>query len=181
MQSAWLVRISLFTFALLLGGCASVNVQTDHDPSVDFSQFRTYAWKRLPDSSNPLFNNRIVAAVDAQLFARGWRKVTEQQAQTVLAASTATERRQRIHTYHNNWGPGWHGWGWGGPVMTTSRVETYTVGTLVVDLYDVRTKNAIWRGSASGIVSSNPDRFQRSLNEGVQKMFAQFPPGVAKP
>lgn len=177
MRQTW--NASKLCWTLLLGGCAGVNVQTDYDRAVDFSRFNTYAWKRLPDSSNPLLNGRIVGAVDGQLFARGWRKVPEQQAQTVLAASTTTQERQRVETFHNNWGPGWHGWGWGGPVMTTSRVVTYTVGTLVVDLYEVRSKNAIWRGTASDIVSNDAAALQRSLSEGVQKMFADFPPGTA--
>lgn len=178
MRNVWNAR-HLLLFVLLLGGCARVEVRTDYDRAVNFSRFNTYAWKRLPDSGNSLLNGRIVAAVDGQLFARGWRKVPVQQAQTVLAASTTTQDRQRVETHHNNWGPGWHGWGWGGPVMTTSRVVTYTVGTLIIDIYDVQSRNAIWRGTASDIISNDPAALQRSLGEGVQKMFAQFPPGSA--
>jgi hypothetical protein len=116
--------------------------------------------------------------VDGQLFAKGWRKVPEHQAQTALAASTTTQQRQRVETFHDNWGPGWRGWGMGGPVMTTSRVVNYTIGTLIIDVYDVGTRNAIWRGTASDIVSNDPAALRRSLGEGVQKMFAGFPPGV---
>jgi len=181
MQNVWNLRRLVLALPLLLAGCSRVAVHTDYDNAVDFSRLNTYAWKRLPDSANSLLNGRIVAAVDGQLFARGWRKVPGPQAQTVLAASTTTQDRQRVETFHNNWGPGWHGWGWGGPVMTTARVVTYTVGTLVVDIYDVRSRNAIWRGTASDIVSNDSAALQRSLGEGVQKMFAQFPPGAAAP
>jgi len=179
MQSVGNARRLLWAAPLLLSGCVGVDVRTDYDSAVDFSRLNTYAWKRLPESGNSLMNGRIVSAVDGQLFARGWRKVAEDQAQTAVAATTTTQKRQRVETFHNNWGPGWQGWGMGGPMMTTSRVVNYTVGTLVVDVYDVRSRNAIWRGTASDIISNDPGRIQRSLGEGVQKMFAAFPPGLA--
>jgi len=162
---------------LLLSACAGVEVRTDHDPAVDFSRYSTYYWKRLPATSNSLMNGRIVSAVEGQLFAKGWRKVPEQQAQTALAADVTTRQGQRVDTFHNNWGPGWHGWGMGGQMMTTARVVTYEVGTLVVDLYDVKSRNAIWRGTASDTLSDNPATLQKSLNEGVRQMFVSFPPG----
>lgn len=168
----------LWVAALLLTACATVDVQTDHDRSVDFSRYSTYAWKQPPRTGNPLMDSRIVAAVDGQLFNRGWRKIPAERAQTALAADVTTRESQRVDTFHNNWGPGWHGWGWGGPVMTTARVVTYHIGTLVLDLYDVNTRNAIWRGTASDVLSRNPEKLQRSLDQGLIQMFANFPPGV---
>ena len=168
----------LWAVPLLLSACSGVEVRTDHDHSVDFSQFTTYYWKGLPETANSLMNGRIVASVDGQLSARGWRKVPEQQAQTALAATVTTREGQRVDTFHDHWGPGPHGWGWGGPVRSTSRVQTYTVGTLVIDLYAVTSRNAIWRGTASNTLSNDPATTQRSIDEGVRKMFANFPPGV---
>jgi hypothetical protein len=122
-------------------------------------------------------NSRIIAAVDGQLFAKGWRKVREDQAQTALAAEVTTQERQRIDTVHTDLGRTWQGWGYGGPVRATSRVMVYHIGTVVLDLYDVSTKNAIWRGTASDTLSNNPDAVSRSVDEGARKMFASFPPG----
>lgn len=166
----------LWAAPLLLSACAGVDVRTDHDPSVDFSRYSTYFWKKLPETSNPLMNDRIVAAVDGQLFAKGWRRVPERQAQTALAADVTSREKQRVETVHNQWGPGWHGWGRGGPVMATARVVTFHVGTLVIDLYDAKSRNAVWRGIASDVISRSPDAMRKALGEGVQKMFANFPP-----
>ncbi|MDD1650855.1 MAG: DUF4136 domain-containing protein [Methylococcaceae bacterium] len=171
----------LLASALFLSACSSVEVRTDHDNSVDFSRYTTYAWKQLPATSYPLMDNRIVAAVDGQLFNKGWRRVPEMQAQTILAASVTTREGQRVDTVHNNWGgPGMHGWGWGGPVMSTARVVSYTVGTLVLDLYDAQSHNAIWRGTASDVLWNNPQRLKKSLDKGVKGMFDKFPPGIAR-
>lgn len=163
--------------SLLLSACATVDVRTDYDDSIDFSRFSTYAWKQLPATPNPLMNDRIVASVDTQLSAKGWRRVPESEAQTALAANVTTQEGQRVDTIHNDWGPGWRGRGWGGPVMTTARVVSYRVGTLIVDLYDTETKQAIWRGTASDTLSNDPATQRRSLDEGVRRMFANFPPG----
>ncbi len=177
MRSLWTI---LWAAPLLLSACASVDVHTDYDNSVDFSQFTTYFWKKLPESSNSLMNARIVSAVDGQLFAKGWRKVPEIQAQTALAGIVTVQDNQRVDTFHNNWGPSWNGgWGAGGiHGMSTSQVVNYQIGTLIIDLYDTKSKNAIWRGTATDVLSNNPSVMQRSLNNGVQRMFANFPPGV---
>ena len=174
------VKKFFWVLLLLLSACTSVDVKTDHDPSTDFSRYSTYYWKRLPDTGNPLMDGRIVSAVDGQLYGKGLRKVPVQDAQTALAADVATREAQQIYTFHDNWGPGWHGWGWRGPVTTTSRVLTYQVGTLVLDLYDARSKDAIWRGTASDTLSNNPKNVKRSMEEGVRQIFAKFPPGVQR-
>ena len=57
---------------------------------------------------------------------------------------------------------------------------TYTVGTLVVDLFDTNTKKLIWRGSASDTLSSKSDKNIKKLNMDVKKMFDRFPPETGK-
>jgi len=71
------------------------------------------------------------------------------------------------------------GWGGFGPPTTGARVDTYEVGTLVVDMYDGSRKQAIWRGSASGTLDSDPARMTTLLQAAIDKMFAGFPPGKA--
>ena len=170
-------RHLLLLLASILAGCANYNVQTDQDPAVDFSRYHTYFWKHLPDSGNALMDRRIVAAVDAQLLTKGWRKAPASSAQTALAASVATREAQQMMTYHDNWGPAWQGWGRRGPVMSTTRVLTYQEGTLVLDLYDAQTKEAIWRGSAMHTVNTNPQKMTRIIEDGVREIFEKFPPG----
>jgi hypothetical protein len=65
---------------------------------------------------------------------------------------------------------------WSGFADATTYVENYTVGTLVVDMFDSRTKRLIWRGSASDVVSGKPEKDEKKLNEAVSKMFDHFPP-----
>jgi len=168
------LRMLFGLLALLLGACASMDVQTDYDRAADFSRYTTYAWVKVPQTHNPLMAERIMAAVDGQLSAKGWRKVAEGQADVAIDARVTAHENERVDTYYSG-GPGFYG-RWGGMGMASSTVTTYTVGTLVVDMFDAKTKQAIWRGTASDTVSDNPQKNAQLIQEGVQKMFQTFPP-----
>jgi hypothetical protein len=55
-------------------------------------------------------------------------------------------------------------------------VNAYTVGSLVIDIFDGRTKEAVWRGTSSKTLSGNPEKNAQHLNEAIRKMFRNFPP-----
>src|SRR5258705_4874905 len=63
----------------LLAGPAAFaqDVNTDFDRSANFASYRTYAWTPGTPSPNPLGEQRIHAAVDQQLAAKGFSMVTE--------------------------------------------------------------------------------------------------------
>ena len=87
---------------------------------------------------------------------------------------------QTLNTYYDDFGGGWRWRGFGGFGESTTTSETYTVGTLVVDLFDAKTKTLVWRGVSSGMLSDKSDKNIKNLNRGVQKMFQHFPPDALK-
>ncbi|HSR65611.1 MAG TPA: DUF4136 domain-containing protein [Xanthomonadaceae bacterium] len=167
---------------LLLAACASTPmVQTDHDPAVQFAQYHTYSWREKPQDGPALLMQRIVDDIDAQLAAKGWQQVPEG-GDVAIAAHVATHERHRVDTFYD--APMWGGWGWHGPWgwdtgFAHSSTTTYTVGTLVVDMFDAKTRRAIWSGVAEGTVPSSPQQVNQKLDQAVAKMFAGFPPGTA--
>lgn len=177
-------RMSLVPAVVLLAavaaGCTTDPlVRTDHDPAVDFSKFDSYAWQQQPAISNPLVKQRVIAAIDAQLAAKGWRQVAEDQADVALVGNVATRERQTIETFYGS--PHWHGWNWqeewNGPgVHPDTRITTYTVGSLVLDMFDTRTRRAVWRGSAEGPIPDSPQKVDQAVRSAVTRMFADFPP-----
>ena len=62
----------------------------------------------------------------------------------------------------------------------TTTEQDYKEGTLVVDLYDAKTKQLIWRGSAEDTVSNDAAKNEKNLDKSVVKMFKKFPPRAAK-
>jgi hypothetical protein len=86
------------------------------------------------------------------------------------------ETHQSLNTYYDAFGGMWS---WkGGYTDFTTTVDTYQVGTLVVDLFDANTKKLVWRGSSSKSLSSKSDKNFKNLDKGVQKMFEHFPPAA---
>jgi hypothetical protein len=64
--------IVLIGLALFLANASfAQQVKTDYDRAANFSQYKTYSWKKV-QTSDPLWVDRIKAAVDAALAAKGW-------------------------------------------------------------------------------------------------------------
>jgi hypothetical protein len=60
---------------------------------------------------------------------------------------------------------------------SSTRVHSYTTGTLVVDIWDAKAEELIWRGVASDTISDNPEKNLAKLNKALVKMFERYPPG----
>ena len=103
-------------------------------------------------------------------------------ADVAIVAMEITRDQQTLDTFYDGFGGGW-GWrhfGGGGFGEATTTSDTYRVGTVVIDLFDTRTKQLIWRGAASDTLSDNSNKNIKNLDEGVDRMFKQFPPSATK-
>jgi hypothetical protein len=169
-----------FVGAVLLTATASYaqQVKTDYDRDADFSHYRTCSWEKI-QTQGQLWVERIKEAVNSALAAKGWTQVDSGGDVAVVAIET-TQNQQTLNTFYDGFGGGWRWRGFGGFGDSTTTVETYRVGTLVVDLFDSSTKKLIWRGSASDTLSDKSDKNIKTLDKGVQKMFDRFPPGPKK-
>ncbi len=159
---------------LTLSACASAIQSTvDVADQADFSNFQTYAW--ITDDSfiarsdatselgYPLNEQRTRAAVERELARKGYRKVSSEEADFVVSFTVGSRDRVRVQQYYGNHGYSYHGYHHGftrygfaryaypgyGNYGSTERVYTFTEGSLVVDIFDNRSKEAIWHGSAS--------------------------------
>jgi len=166
--------------AILSATASLAEVKTDYDRTAEFSRYKTYSWGKI-HTADPLWVDRIKAAVNSALAAKGWAEVESGGDVSIMAMEMARDHRT-LNTYYDNFGGGW-GWRRGGGFgfgTSTTTEETYQVGTLVVDLFDTNTKKLIWRGSASDSLSAKSDTNIKKLNKDVQKMFDHFPPDIAK-
>jgi len=151
------------------------HVKTDYDHNANFGQYKTYSWEKV-QTKDPLLVDRIKSAVNSALAAKGWREAPSGGDVEVFAIET-TQNQQTLDTFYNGFGGGrrWGGFG-GGLGDATTTVETYKVGTLVIDLFDAKSEKLIWRSSSSGTLSDKADTNTKNLDKGVNKMFQHFPP-----
>src|SRR5215510_12318649 len=69
-------RFALSTLAcfVLAVAVAAAGVTVDYDKAVDFAKIKTYAWKKGTPAANPLNEERVRKAIEAQLAAKGLTK-----------------------------------------------------------------------------------------------------------
>jgi hypothetical protein len=170
--------VSIATFFLLVAASFAQQVKTDYDHNANFGQYKTYSWGNVK-THDPLLVDRIKAAVNAALTAKGWTQV-DSGGDVSVVAMEITRNQQTLNTFYDGFGGGWRWRGFGGFGDATTTTETYQVGTLVVDLFDTSSKNLIWRGSSSDTLSNNADKNTKNLDKGVQRMFEHFPPEAKK-
>ena len=98
-------------------------------------------WIKTPHMPDPLMDERIVNAINAELTSKGWTLVTEGD-DVSIAAHVATKKEHTLETFYSGFGGGWrwHYWG-GGMAIATTHVDTDVVGTLVVDLFDTKQRD----------------------------------------
>lgn len=168
--------IWFLTALVIFSATASLaEVKTDYDRNADFSRYKTYSWEKV-HTQNPLWVDRIKAAVNSALAAKDWTEVSSGGDVSIMAMEMTHDYRT-LNTYYDAFGGGW-GWRWGGGFgdgfgTSTTTEETYNVGTLVVDLFDTNAKKLIWRGDT---LSDKSDKNIRKLDSDVRKMFDHFPP-----
>jgi hypothetical protein len=168
-------------FMLLFASNASAQqVKTDYDRGANFAEYKTYSWEHIK-TQDPLDVDRIKTAVNAALAAKGWTQV-DSGGDVSIVALEITHNQQTLNTFYDGLGGGW-GWrrfGGGGFGEATTTTETYKVGTVVIDLFDTKSKQLIWRGASSDTLSNNSNKNIKNLDKGVEKMFKQFPPGSSR-
>jgi len=167
------IYVTLVVLSLAAGSLAQ-ETKTDYDRNANFSRYKTFSFEKI-ETKDPLWVDRIAAAVSGALTARGLTHVASGGDIAIVAIGMA-EDRQTLNTFYDTFPGGW-GWRWGsGYGDATTTTETYRVGTLVVDLFDRKTKALLWRGSASNTLSNNSTKNIKDLDKSVEKLFKGFPP-----
>lgn len=164
-------RLAVSLLAVLLcATVASANISTDYDHNIDFGHYKTYSWAAVK-TADSLWDQRVKDAVNSELAARGWTLVPSG-GEVSVTARDAIHNEQTLNTFYDGLG----GRRFGGLGMSTTTVDNYKVGTLIVEMFDGGSKNMIWRGVASDTLSNSADKNVKNLDKNVQKMFGHFPP-----
>jgi hypothetical protein len=173
-------RIAAVALVLLLPALAlAQKTSFDYDKATDFSKFKTYSLKDGTKVGDPLIDNRIVAAIEAELKAKG---LTRKDAgpDAVVVYHVAFDKQQDITAYSSGAGGyGAYGYRWGGGFSTTDvRVTQILVGTLVIDVADATKSEMVWRGMGVKEVDTQAkaDKRDKNIASAVKKILKDFPP-----
>ena len=160
-------------------------VSYDYNKTATFNAYKTYALKDGTKVGQSLIDDRIVAALDAELAAKGLSRV-DSDPDVFVVYHVAFDKQKDISTYSSGYGGGYgaYGWGWGGGGWaggtSTTQVRDILIGTLVIDLADAKKGELAWRGMGVKEVDTQakPEKRDKSINNAVKKIFKNYPPKV---
>jgi hypothetical protein len=164
-----LVGLVLTLLAVDLHAAVAVQVAK----TVDFTQFKTFAWRQGTPAANSATEKMIREAIQKQLLAKGLTRVDSDADLLVSThARQGSEMREDVDIL-------------GLPLRLAGDSEIdgtsgdylreVDVGTLVVDMLDGNNRLNIWRGTATRTLSNSPKAAQKQIDKAVKKMFESFP------
>ena len=171
-------------FSLLGTAALAQDVKVDFDKDANFAAVKTFDIKIGTSWNNQISEKRVLDEITQSLVEKGWKKVDANPDALVLLHG-ATEKQKSLNTFYSGMGGyggyGYRGWGGGmGMGTATTTTSEYLVGTLVVDIFDAKTKALMYRGTATDELSDKPEKNQKKLAKASDKLFKNFPPGSGK-
>jgi hypothetical protein len=169
----------LFVLAIALVACSSITTSYDYDKTVDFAKYKTYNFtpEALKLGIQELNRNRLLAAIDKEMTARGFTKSESPDALIDLIGKMEQKRTATATSSGGGmYGYGRYGYG-GGFSTTTVNYDDYTEGTLFINFVDRGTEKIVWqgRGTKTIVENASPEKRESNLNNGVAMIYTKFP------
>ena len=179
-----------FALVMALASCETIRVTSDFDPNVNFSKHKTYNVLPWNNEQSELINEfdqkRILNSVHQQMVVRGFKKVESGSDVSVSTFLLLNEKEQTTaYSNHYNMGGygyyggfGYYGFGSGygmGTGYTTFSTEQYTVGTLIIDVFDNDTKKFIWQGIGAGTIKEDRTKREKNTPKAIARIMASYP------
>ncbi|MEH6626463.1 MAG: DUF4136 domain-containing protein [Motiliproteus sp.] len=187
---------------LSLAGCNALAVSTNHDPYAKFSDYKSFDWMKesklgdgKPNPKRDLLVRQLQFVLERELKAKGVQKQTKSPDILIGYYGHKEDRSNSIETERANY------WGTrdrydyyqrtgqdlgsryvppkpvdrGGYTRTyeTQTIE-YSLGTLIIDFFDAKSKQIIWSATLQGILDKQD--LPKQLEQGLVDAIKKFPP-----
>jgi hypothetical protein len=175
----------LIFFSVSLATASGQKVEHDHNGSVDFTKFKTYAWLAPGDSvlnryrSDKLYGGYIAYAANKELTSRGL-KLDSIRPDAIFVFFTST---QEITTYSQSAtlsvgvgvaGPGYYAYGSAPVAGGKITAHTQDEGLMKYVMYDAETGKMIWNGMVEKKFKMSDD-IQKLIGDYTVKIFKTYP------
>ena len=161
-----------------IAACASApTTKVGWDQNVSFAAYHTWAWRPDGSIADPTWARRCQDVLSDQLQSDGLKQVAMDQNPDLWGVVHARMSAETVAVpYSSDWGYAWGGWA---PIEDYQ--EEIAVGTIIIDLVDVKLKHIVWRGRAKGAIDptlSNEGR-EEKLRKVLAQLFAGYPPATS--
>jgi hypothetical protein len=161
--------VFLLLVALAAGNAEAQKVTSDYDPAGDFDSYHTFMWIQSSSDDN---HGELQRVISAQLTAKDWTQVSAG-ADVGVAVNVASKKVRTADAFYRSL-QGWNWRRWDERDTSSTDVDFYSPGTMLVDMFDAKSHKLIWRGIAIGAFSAKGggDHADKDL----KRMFKDFPP-----
>ena len=166
----------LFCTVILAIGCAATTVDYNYDPSVDFESLKTYEWFPIPrinvrhDLLIKQIKNEIQNQLQVKAISRGPDKPD-----FYIALHGGFQSRMDYMDWeylYEHYRPYW--------AKRRIDVTTYEANQLIIDIIDVRSRDLIYRATATAFIpEERAEERDKTISESVAKILINFPPGTS--
>jgi hypothetical protein len=169
MKTKMLMLAGLICFASFAASAQDVYVTSS--PSANFSSYHTYAWGQQQNPNqiaSPFMAQEAQTQINNQLQSKGLKLVKETENPDLVVVASGGMKTQ---TSYNMYGMRMIGGG-----MGSISAQQNVIGTLIVDIYDVKAKEMVWRGIGQGTLNeSKSQKNMQMVDKAVAKMFKKYP------
>lgn len=185
------LRVAPLAALVALAGCASSGptVNTDRDPGVDLSAYRTFGFIKPLSTDrqgySTLASRRLKQSTRREMESRGY-KYTESNPELLVNFNVNVRERQEVRSSPAAARYGYYGYRWGlydpwGGYPADVYTVNYKIGTVAVDVVDAQRKQLVWQGMVEGRVSNKEMRNPSgTIDEVIARIFTKFP-ATSKP
>lgn len=169
----WTRHALVLTLILVPAMSLGFKLQTDRDVGVDLLNYTTYAWRDGARVSNEALHDLIVRSIDDELGRKYLRRIEMNPDLYLTYHASSAELTIDTRKWGYSFGLRWQ-WG-GGMGKSTTTIQSYPKGTLVIDLWAAKTQKLVWRGAASGTLG-DPAKNAEKAQKAIQSIFLSYPP-----
>lgn len=175
---------SMLAIIMAMASCSTVKVVVDMDKTNDFSKYETYSflgWQNNSDKILSEFDQKRIRDAFKNEFDKRGLKWVESKGDMDVTLFIVVDQKTTVTAYTDYYGNRYGGYnryrgGWGyGYGTTTYNESDYLEGTLIMDVFDGKTKNQVWQGIATKTVNENPDKREKSIPTNIQALMRKFP------
>ncbi len=177
--------VTFMVVAVLLTACSSIQVYSDFDKTTDFSQYKSVKYYGWADNSDKILNRfdkeRIEGAFATEFSKRGI-SIQDDDADMIVSLYVVTEQKteKSATTTHMGGYGGYYGYGPGygwdlGHSHTSFNEYDYTVGTLIVSVFDAKEEKLIWESVGKGTVDEDPKNAEEKVDKAIAQIMKDFP------
>lgn len=177
-HTRWATLGTLAFVALAAAACAvPIRVNAYAERAADLTRYRTYDFAPVEPTStgdprldsNPFFNERVRAAVDAGMTAKGYERVLSGPPDVLVHFHASVVQNidvvdvDRQHGYCD---------------QENCKPFVYDAGTLLMDLVDAKTKTLVWRGWAESTFDGLVDNqawLEQRIDTSIARILDKMP------